>query len=344
MEKTMQVVEENLKGFEGEIKLIPENLDDLWHLKFIIEKGDKVFAITKRSSHSDDKLRSDKELVTLKIGVEVEKVEFHKFANRLRVSGKIVSGIEESGYHTLNISVGKEVSIVKKSWKKEQLERIKYAVKKRPEVLILTIEEGEAVAGYLRDWGVEEVFDVVFSYSKDHDSRKEFFGEVFSKLKSTNFRFLIIAGPGFTKKDFLDFLKQKDPEKASKAILVDTSSIGLRGFTEVLRRKVVERIVGKIRLEEEAEYIEELMERIVKDDRAVYGIEEVKKAQSFGAIEVLLVVDEFLMMEREKWDIDNFLKEVEDVGGKILVMSSEFEPGKRLKSFGGIAALLRFNV
>ena len=69
----MQIVEENLRGNEGEIKLIPENLDDLWHLKFIIEKGDVVFALTKRASQSSDKLRSDKEMVTVRVGSEVEK-------------------------------------------------------------------------------------------------------------------------------------------------------------------------------------------------------------------------------------------------------------------------------
>lgn len=340
----MQVVEENLKDYKGEMKLIPETLDDLWHLKFIIEKGDIVFAVTKRVSHSEDKIRSDKELVTVRLGIEVEKVEFHKFANRLRVTGRIVAGIEYAGYHTLNISVGKEVSIFKNFWKKEQLERIRYATIKKPEVLILTIEEGEAIAGALRDWSVEEVFDVVFSYSKKHDNRKEFFGEVLSKLESTNFRYLIIAGPGFTKKDFFDFLKERNSEIASKAILVDTSSIGIRGFTEVLRRRVLNKIVGEVRLAEEAEYVEELMERIVKGDRVAYGIEEVKKAKNFGAIETLLILDDFLIEEREKWDIDGFLKEIEDLGGKIVIMSCEFEPGKRLQGLGGIAAFLRFNI
>ncbi|MEM0350975.1 MAG: mRNA surveillance protein Pelota, partial [Archaeoglobaceae archaeon] len=88
----MQIVEENLRGDEGEIKLIPETIEDLWHLRFLIEKGDKVFSLTKRAIQSEDKLRSDKEMVFVRIGVEVEKVEFHKFANRLRIAGKIFSG------------------------------------------------------------------------------------------------------------------------------------------------------------------------------------------------------------------------------------------------------------
>lgn len=342
----MQIVEENLKGKEGEIKLIPETLDDLWHLKFILEKGDVVFATTRRATQSNDKLRSDKEMIIVRLGIEVEKVEFHRFANRLRISGKIITGIDESGYHTINVSVGKEISIIKK-WKEEQLKRLKEAVElsKRPEIVIATIEEGEAVVGVLRQWGVDEVFEVRAGYGKERgDGRKEFFGEVLSKLENLEFRYLVIAGPGFTKKDFYDFLREKKPEVGKKAILCDTSSIGLRGFIEVLKRRVIDRITGEIRLAEEAEYMDRLLEGIAKGQKVAYGIEEVEKAKNYGAIEVLLIADEFLNEEREKWDIDSFMQEVEAAGGKIVIMSTEFEPGKRLMSLGGIAALLRFNI
>ncbi len=342
----MQIVEENLRGREGEIKLIPETLDDLWHLRFIIEKGDIVFATTKRVSQSSDKLRSDKEMVTVRLGIEVEKVEFHRFANRLRVSGRIVAGIEESGYHTLNVTVGKEISIIKR-WKDEQLERLKRAVEdsNRPEVVMLTVEEGYAVAGVLRQWGVEEVFEERMGYGKGMgDGRREFFGEIAAKLEGLDFRYLVIAGPGFAKNDFYDFLKERYPEMAKKAIVVDTSSVGTRGFIEILKRKVMDKILGEIRLSEEAEYIDRLLEGIAKGEKVAYGIEEVKEAHNYRAIDILLIADEFLLSEREKWDVDSFMREVEDSGGKVVILSTEFEPGKRLMSLGGIAALLRFAI
>ncbi len=344
----MRVVEENLKkssrGVEGEIKLIPESLDDLWHLRYIIEPGDVVFSLTKRVSESGDKIRSDKEMVTVRLGVEVEKIEFHKFANRLRISGKIVGGVEDSGYHTLNIGVGKELSIIKK-WKKEQLDRLESAVKasNQPEIAIVTLEEGDAVIGVLRQWGVEEVASIRKSYGKESSQRVEFFSEILSVLKNIDFKYLVVVGPGFTKEDFIRFLKEKDPEIAKKCVTADVSSIGVRGFVEVLRRGVVNRIARDLRLAEEAEYLEELMERIAKGEKVAYGLEEVKKACEYGAIEVLLVADEFLREEREKWDIDSLLEMVESSGGKVIIISTEFEPGKRLMAIGGIAALLRFS-
>jgi len=343
----MKVIEERLKGNSGEIKLIPENIEDLWHLKYIIQPGDIVFSLTKRSSESSDKLRSDKEMVTVRLGIQVEKVEFHRFANRLRISGRIVAGIEDSGHHTINIIEGKELSIVKERWSDEQIERIRIAVESsnRPDVLILTIEEGEASIGTLRQWGVDEVGVVKASYGKDmENNRKRFFSEVYSALISYEFNHLVIAGPGFAKNDFYEFLKEKNAKMAEKALIVDTSSIGVRGFIEVLKRGVVDRIVGELRIKRDAEYMDLLLREIARDGKAVYGLDEVKKAMQYGAIETLLVVDEFLRLEREKWDIDIFIRDVERIGARIVIMSSEFEPGKRLMSLGGIAGLLRFRI
>ena len=340
----MIIVEEMLKGRKGEIKLIPENLDDLWHLKFIIEPGDIVFSLTKRVRESSDKLRSDKEKVTVRLGIEVEKVEFHKFANRLRITGKIVAGVEDSGYHTINIPVGKELSIIKEEWKDEQLKRIREAEEaaKQPEIVIVTIEEGEAVLGAVRQWGVEELSDVRMSYGKESSQRIEFFAEVLRQLESIDFKYLVIAGPGFAKEDFAEFVKDRKPDW--NIITCDASTVGTRGFLEVLKRGILNRIAGELRLAEEAEYIEILLERIAKNDRVAYGLEEVKRAYDYGAIEVLLIADEFLREQREKWNIDEFMRNVEAMKGKVVIMSTEFEPGQRLMSLGGIAALLRFSI
>jgi len=45
---------------------------------------------------------------------------------------------------------------------------------------------------------------------------------------------------------------------------------------------------------------------------------------------------------REK--VERIMREVEQMGGEVLILSTEFEPGKRLKRLGGVAALLRFKV
>ncbi len=346
----MKVLKKEIRFDTGEISLIPESLDDLWHLKYILEPDDMVYAFTRRRIEgATDKLRPEKaDKKTVRLGIKVEKVEFHKFSNRLRVHGIIMDGIDAGAYHTLNIEEGTDISIIKR-WKNDQFERIKEAeiASLRPRVIIATIEEGEASIGVVRQFGVEESSYLRQSLGKgEGNKRNEFFGELASQLRwaAEKVEVVILAGPGFTKEDFLEFLKTREPELAKKIALEDTSSIGVSGFQEVLRRGAVDRIMQESRIGREAKLIEELMKEISINGKAAYGMDEVRNAQGLGAIETLLIADELLRTERESDSIDDFLKSVERSQGRIVVFSTEFEPGKKLEHLGGIAALLRFRI
>ena len=346
----MKVLKKELRFNEGEISLIAESLDDLWHLKYILEPGDMVYAFTKRRIEgATDKIRPEKaDKKTVRLGIKVEKVEFHKFSNRLRVHGTIQEGMDAGAYHTLNIEEGTDISIIKK-WKNDQLERIKEAeiASRRPKVIIATIEEGEACIGVVRQFGVEESSSLRQSLGKgEGNKRNEFFGELASQLKwaAEKVDAVILAGPGFTKEDFQEFIKTREPELSKKTVLEDTSSIGVSGFQEVLRRGAVDRIMQESRIGREAKLIEELMKEISINGKAAYGMADVRNAQSLGAIETLLITDELLRTERESDSIDDFLRDVERSQGNIVVFSTEFEPGKKLESLGGISAILRFRI
>jgi len=73
---------------------------------------------------------------------------------------------------------------------------------------------------------------------------------------------------------------------------------------------------------------------------AAYGMKEVQSAVNFGAVESLLVLDELARMG----SAEEIMREVAAARGKVVIFSSEFEPGERLRSLGGIAALLRFKI
>jgi protein pelota len=348
---TVRVNKKSLKGKEGEISLTPENLDDLWHLKYIIEPGDLVFSLTKRRVEgASDKLRPEKtEKRPMRLGVRIEKIEFHKFSNRLRLHGVIVSGQDTGAYHTLNIEESTNLSVIK-TWKKDQFERIKEAeaAAKRPRVVILGIEEGDASIGLVRQYGVEDYSQIKMGSGKGESSQRgEFFNQVTAQLAQAagSSSAVIISGPGFTKDDFFKLLQTTNPELAARARTEDTISIGISGYQEVLRRGAVDRIVEESRIAREARLIEELMERIAKEGAVAYGWEEVRNARDIGAVESLLVSDEMLREGREKGEnIDAFLLSIEHSRGNVVIFSTEFEPGHRLQSMGGIAALLRFKL
>jgi protein pelota len=124
-----------------------------------------------------------------------------------------------------------------------------------------------------------------------------------------------------------------------------SSSCGMPGFIEVIRRGVLQRVFEDFRLTKETKLIDEVLRRISKGEAVAYGFDEVKKAVEYGAVETLLVVDEILREERDKGtDIDSLLTDVERSGGEVVILSSEFEAGKRLLHIGGVAALLRFSI
>jgi len=348
----MRVTNRSLKGREGEIALTVETLDDLWHLKYIIEKGDLVFALTKRKADtSSDKIRPEKvEKIKVRLGIRVEEMEFHKFANRLRIHGPIEHGMDTGAYHTLNVEIGTNLSIIKERWKNDQLQRIQDAeeASRRPKVVIVAVEEGDADIGFVHHYGIEIYSHIRQSSGKRETSlRNEFFKEIVDQLRNAvpEDASIVIAGPGFTKDDFLKYFQAAEPELASKALTEDTAMIGMSGFQEVLRRGAVDRIMQESRIARESALMEDLIREISMDGKAAYGLADVKNALDYGAIDTLLVADETLREGREKGeDIDRLLMEVEKAQGKVVVFSTAFEPGEKLHKLGGIAAILRFKV
>jgi protein pelota len=347
----VRVTKRFLKGREGEIAVTAETLDDLWHLKYIIEKGDMVFALTKRKADTaSDKIRPEKvEKVKVRLGIRVEELEFHKFANRLRVHGPIEHGMDAGSYHTLNIELGTNLSIFKEHWKNDQLQRIKDAEEagKRPKVVIVAVEEGDADIGFVRHYGIEIYSHIRQSSGKRETSlRDEFFKEIVEQLRHAvpEDASIVVAGPGFTKDDFMKYFRDAQKDLASKALTEDTSMIGMSGFQEVLRRGAVDRIMQESRIARESTLMEELIKEISMDGKAAYGLADVRNALDFGAVETLLIADETLREGREKGNIDRLLLEVEQAQGKVVVFSTAFEPGEKLHKLGGIAALLRFKV
>ena len=339
------------------IEVVPESLDDLWHLTYVIEPGDEVGGdTTRRIQRNDDQMRdTGGEREHMYVTIQVEDVEFAKFANRLRVGGEIADCSREDQlghHHTLNVEELTEIEITKR-WKSDQLERLQEAVEaaESPDVVIATVEEGEAYVHTVAQYGVEERAGITATTGKGEyaQPREGLFAELTDVLVRTDADAVILAGPGFTKQDALEYIEEEAPEVAERVTTVDTSGVGDRGVHEVLKRGAVEEVQAETRIAEEAEYIDELMDRIGQGHEAAYGVENVMEAAEFGAIDELLILDERLRVERAgegDWEADanDLVETVEQKGGSVTVFSSEFDPGQQLRNLGGVAALLRYRI
>lgn len=334
------------KGF-GPLRLVPESGDDLYHLRHLVESGDRVTGWTTRRSPAPgaDRARASADRLPVRITLEAEGAEFHPSATLLRIPGRILEPRPEGvsgGHHTLTVAPFDEIE-VEKEWRGHHLDRVREALEgPRATVLLVTLEEGLAVAGELRAWGVEEKFTVEMGYSKgpgQESRRGEFFSQVAEPLAREKAETLVVAGPGFAKDDFLGFLRERHPAAAARAVAATCRSAGPPGFNELLRSGAVDKVVKAHRLAEEAKLVDSLLTHIAKESRrAVYGAGPVEAAVAQGAVESLLIADD-LVRGRE-----GLMEAVEKARGKVTVFCGEAEPGKRLKGLGGIAALLRFSL
>ncbi|NPA47361.1 MAG: mRNA surveillance protein pelota [Thermococci archaeon] len=356
----MQIIEEKPK--EGKVKLKVETLDDLWHLYHVIDEGDVVYARTlRKQSQRADSLRAEKvEVIPVYLGVRAEKVNFHRFANQVRVTGPIVYASRDDvpigKYHTIAIEEGTVVTIQKPRWKEHHIERIKEAVEasKRTKVMIVVIDEGEADIALVREYGVEMVAGVRRNlggkrYNTDRESEEKRFFHDLAKtmaelMERERIEKAIVAGPGFVKETFHEFLRENYPELAKKVVIEDTSVTGRTGIYEVIKRGTVDRVYHENRVAKEVQLVEKVLENVARNTGlTAYGLREVEEAVNYGAVETLLVLDELLKGEhRER--IEELMDAVRYARGEVVVVSSEHEGGEKLKALGGLAALLRFRV
>ncbi len=346
-------------GQEGRerLALVPENVDDLWHLAHVLEPGDLVEGdTTRRIQRDDDRMRdTGGQREHLHVTLEVEDVEFARFANRLRVSGVIVGCSREDqlgAHHTINVEEHDEIT-VEKQFKPDQTERLEEATEaaENPDVAIATVEEGAAYVHTVQQYGTEEYASFTKPTGKGEYSRprNELFAELGEALSHLDADAVILAGPGFTKNDARDYIDAEFPDVLESASVVDTSAAGDRGVHEVLKRGAVDEVQKETRISREADLIDRLTENIAQGAKATYGPEDVAEAAEFGAVETLLVVDERLRTERQgegDWSIDvnDVIESVERQGGDVVVFSSEFAPGEQLSNLGGIAAILRYRL
>jgi protein pelota len=336
----------------GEIKLVPENLDDIWHLYNIIEEGDLVRAVTFRTSEDEkaDKLRAKKaEKKKMKLGIRVEKVTFHEFSNRLRVQGIIEEGPQDLGsYHTFNVDAEEmqPLSILKEHWRAYQLQRIDEAVFQRtqPMLVFVSLDDDAATVAMLFQSGVQLVAEIDAHRSgKMYESKEttpEYYGEILSVIKTVKKPDspLVIIGPGFTREHLMKAGKEKEPALFENCLTHATANAGMNGVHEALKVGIVEQITKENRVSKETQAIEKLFEEIKKDGRVTYGLNEVEDALSRGAVETLLISD---VMVRSK-NGERLLDSARRTHSDFIIINTMHDAGKKFEGIGGIAARLRF--
>ena len=341
---------------QGRAKIQVDEPDDLWTLSQIIDPGDfvKGKTIRKIQKGTEEKSKQVKKAVFLKI--QAEKIEFSKTSGVLRVGGKVAEGPEDvakGSWHSFSLEPGSIISIQKQKWLSYQSEKLNEACKaKIPKIMICVFDREEAYFAIMKKYGYELVSQLKGKVQKKAVEEKvkgSFFAEIIKQIQEYDKRYnlerIVAASPAFWKDELMKELK--DEELKKKILTATCSSVGKNGIDEVMKRPETVEALREVRAANEIKLVEEALAEISKDGNIAYGMKEVEQAAFAGAVENLLVSDKLIQKMREKGNfekLDAVMKSVDASKGKISLVSSEHDGGKKLDGIGGIAALLRYKV
>jgi len=358
----MRIVRKDVK--HDTVTVIPEVLDDFWVLYNVIQKGDRVYAKTTREVRFGDRYdRPEKgKRISVLLGMSVDRVLWDRYLNRLRVHGIVCDARKDIGAegsrHTLNVTLNKPLTIGKDAWMKYQLDQLNRATRRGiPPITVISIDDEGYCVAVLRGFGLDKKAEerITLPGKAMADERAGTLHELFESAAKTLEDMLsqaqtsiVVLGLGFIKNSFLKHLEAEKPEIRRRVIDVKSvNSTGEAGIYEALRSGVFARALKHVRVAEEAEAVEEVLERLGKErGNVTYGLAEVQRANTLGAVERILLTDLRLReaADEERQVLETLMREVERKAGRVIIISTEHEAGIKLKSLGGIAALLRFPI
>ncbi len=343
----MKIFTKNPK--KGLIKLMPENLEDLWVLGNIIEPGDLVKGKTERKIKigQGENTKVDRKVFFLEI--KTEKTEFNKNSNILRISGLVESEIEDipkHSHHTISVPEFTELAITKpEGWKRYQLERIEENTKTKNPYLIVLFDRENSLFALLKNTEYKVIRELKGNVAQKRFQEKgeNFYKKIAKEIEELDskysFRNIILASPAFWK----EYLIKEMPEKTKKkSVQVSCSDITRQAIGEIIKSEEVKNILKEGRARKEAIEIENLMKEI-SNDGAVYGIDDVEAKINEGNCRKLLISQNFFLESREKGfyeRLDRMIKNAESLNSEIFFIESEVS--KRIDGLGGVCAVLRW--
>lgn len=150
---------------------------------------------------------------------------------------------------------------------------------------------------------------------------------------------ILVGGPGNTKEDFIsgDYLQTRVKEKI--IAVKDLSYTEYFGLVELVDKS--QEVFAQEGLVDEKKVMERFFNALSAKggNKAIYKEDEVRRALDIGAVEVLLLSEDL-----DDAKIEELEKKAELIGAEVKIISLDTNEGQQLKFFGGVAAILRFNI
>ncbi|HLC81666.1 MAG TPA: mRNA surveillance protein pelota [Candidatus Nanoarchaeia archaeon] len=349
----MEIIKSDFK--KGLVSLRVTAKDDLWYLSHLIEPGDLIKSKTTRKVKIGDADNAAVARKPMTLKIEAETIALDDTGSALRINGKIKEGPHDApldSYHSLSLELGSEAAIEKDNWLSFQKQKLKEASEKKYNYLFCLLDREEALLALTEKSGYNILAKLrgdVPKKARKTEVSKNFYQDIIKSLKVYNDRYdpeyIILASPAFYKEDLMKEISSEELRK--KIVLATCSDVTEAALPEVTRSQELAKILQNNRAREEELLMEELLKQIKNDGRATYGWKQVKEAIIAGAVERLLLTDEYIHLRKldgSYQELDGLMQQVDNLNGAIHVLSIEFSGGQKLKGLGGIAAILRYQL
>jgi protein pelota len=338
--------------------IIPEDADDLFILRRILENDDRVIADTSRLIKQVKEYgRPDKgERVKIRVAIKVEQSKLDSAVDRLRISGIITDTnnemVQKGMHHSLSVHVGDIVTIDKgRGWRDAELKMLTQSISNGSFILV-AIDTQEAAVAKVSGTNVK-VIPSIYSgqsgkrYQTKNPNIEKYFIDIAKTVSSIigeNDK-VIIFGPGETRRRFFNVLISGQHILKDTVQLIDGIDVaGEDGMFVFLRSAAMREVMSSSKLAAVSSILDKVMLMVNRGEaKFAIGMNEVSQAAELKSVEAVIFSDSVFKMANEE-EIVKLLNLIESYGAKTFAVDSSTDIGLRVSSLGGIVALLRYAI
>jgi protein pelota len=338
--------------------IIPEDSDDLFILRRILEKDDLFIADTTRLIKQVKEYgRPDKgERVKVRVAIKVEQSKLDSAVDRLRISGIITDTnnemVPKGMHHSLSVHAGDIVIVDKgRGWRDIELRMLKRSASGASFILV-AVDTQEAAVAKVSGTNVKVIPNIYSGqsgkrYQTKNPNIETYLIDIAKTVSSIigEIDKVIIFGPGETRRRFFNILVSKENILKERVQVVDGIDVaGEDGIFVFLRSAAMREVMSASKLAAVSSMLDKVMLMVNRGEaKFAMGMNEVSQAAALKAIEAVVFSDSIFKTADEEV-IVKLLNLIESHGAKTFAVDSSTDIGLRVSSLGGIVAILRYAV
>lgn len=342
---TMKIVERAFTKEEAQIGVVPEDIDDIYALYQMVERGDKIKSATTRNVSAEE--GKAKARVCLVLEVQADGITVDLAVGILFVKGKILNETNHTKigtFHTLEIPVHQKVCIRKAKIADEEIRALESLTlgNKAETLYVICRKEGYALV-LSSEYTTKRIAAVQKEKKKGQVEKTV---QEIAKHAKASVKLVIVIGDEALVADQM----KKMQEFKNKILFVkkaftseNTSAGDAEAIRSAIRLPEVEKQMCSMRYGKE---IAAANEFFTKEEGSLKGTstgqKEVQCAAENYLVKKLIVVDACVKSKRpeERVRISEVLALVRKTGAEIHVLSQYTPLGEKILQRGGIVAIL----